>query len=404
MKYAAHALFAVAMLAGCGAGGDNAAKPVAATEAKQHDADDDGPGVTVAKEAQARAGIKVDELAAQDVRPELLAFGQLEEDPAESFVVRAAVAGTLRTSSDKAWPQLGQTIAAGAVLGRIEPRLAPTDRIGLNTQLATARAELNASGAAVAAAQKVYDRARALNADDKNISDKALQEAAAKLAAEKAHEAGVRATIDVLDGSVAGAAASGAQTVVAERGGEAVEVLAQPGETVEQGAALVRFARFDHLLARIDLSVGQHLAANAGAARIVPAGFEDRPGVPATRVGLAPVADPHVQGVSLLYRLSGAGPGVRPGMAVTAHFELPGTVGKGVLIPRAAIVQQDGRLWAYVQTKDDRFSRRAVPLDYPTDAGYLAAKGFAPGERIVITGAQTLLSEEFKSQNEADSN
>jgi biotin carboxyl carrier protein len=299
---------------------------------------------------------------------------------------------------------LGQTVAAGTALGRIEPRLALTDRIGLNTQLATARADLNASAAAVAAAQTAYDRARALNADDKNISDKVLQEAAAKLAAEKAHEAGVRSTIEALNNGVASAGSASAEAVVAERGGEAVEILAQPGESVEQGATLVRLTRFDRLLARIDLPVGEQSTSMAGTARIVPAGFEEQPGVPAERVGVAPASDALAVGISMLYRLSRALPGIRPGMAVAAHFNLPGSTGEGVLIPRAAIVQQDGRLWAYVQTKDDRFSRRAVPLDYPTETGYIAAKGFSAGERIVVTGAQTLLSEEYKSQNEADSN
>ena len=175
------------LLTGCGKSSDNAAKPAAAETAKQQDSDDDGPGVTVKKDAQARAGIKVQELSAHAVQRELIAYGVLEEDPGEAFIVRAAFSGVLRTSAGQVWPSLGQTLAPGTALARIEPRLALTDRIGLNTQLATAHADLNASIAAADAAQTAYDRARALNADDKNISDKALQEAAAKLAAEKAH-------------------------------------------------------------------------------------------------------------------------------------------------------------------------------------------------------------------------
>jgi hypothetical protein len=36
--------------------------------------------------------------------------------------------------------------------------------------------------------------------------------------------------------------------------------------------------------------------------------------------------------------------------------------------------------------------------------GFLAARGFETGDRLVVTGAQSLLSEEFKSKNEADTN
>ena len=36
--------------------------------------------------------------------------------------------------------------------------------------------------------------------------------------------------------------------------------------------------------------------------------------------------------------------------------------------------------------------------------GFVVAAGFGKGDDLVIVGAQTLLSEEFKSRNEADSN
>ena len=75
-----------------------------------------------------------------------------------------------------------------------------------------------------------------------------------------------------------------------------------------------------------------------------------------------------------------------------------------MLIPRSAIVQQDGRQWVYVQSKADRFTRRPVSTDRPVQAGYIVTRGFESGDKLVVTGAQTLLSEEFKSKNEADTN
>ncbi|MDE3197080.1 MAG: HlyD family efflux transporter periplasmic adaptor subunit [Acidobacteriota bacterium] len=389
--------------AGCGAHNDSDADKAGKgdTAEKAHDADDDGPGVTLRKNAQALAAIRVEKLRAQPLRPELVAYGRLEEDPAESFVVRAAMAGTLRADQ---WPALGQSLAAGTELGRIEPRLAVTDRIGLNTQLTVARSDLKGSTEAVAAAQKAYDRTRALNADNKNLSDRALQDAEAKLNAEKAREDGLRNTVQVLENALASGTANAAIPVTAARGGQAVALLAQPGESVEQGAPLLRIARFDRLLARIDLPIGQQGEVSKGSARIVPAGFEQQPPIEADPVGVAPSAGTQTQGVSLLYRLSPGRADLRPGIPVTARFTLNGSAGNGVLIPRTAVVQQDGRLWVYVQTSDTRFSRRPVPLDMPTASGYLTAREFAPGDRIVTVGAQSLLSEEFKSQNEADTN
>ena len=95
---------------------------------------------------------------------------------------------------------------------------------------------------------------------------------------------------------------------------------------------------------------------------------------------------------------------LRPGTAITAWFPNGAGSRQSLVIPRSAVVQQDGRTWAYVQTGDDRFERRAVPLDQPSGNGYVVTRGFAAGDKIVTTGAQTLLSEELKSSNEADQN
>jgi multidrug efflux pump subunit AcrA (membrane-fusion protein) len=388
------------LIAGCQSKPDNQAdKPDSPAASNNKSSDDDEPGVTLKSDARARAGIQTEALAERPLHPELIAYGTLMADPAESFVVRASSSGTLRASRER-WPAIGQNISAGAAFGSIEPRLAPADRVSLNTQLSTARADLNAGHAAVSAAQTAYDRARSLNADNKNVSDRAVQEAASKLAAEQAREAGLRASVATLERATSDSNALEGQPVTAERGGEVTEVLAQPGEWVEQGAALVRLQRFDRLLARVNLAVGDRLPSAAPSALIVPAGYENMAPLSAASAGIAAEADAHAQGLPLLFRLDRVYPGLRPGIAVTARFALPGAAGGGVVVPRRALVQYEGKFWVYVQTKPDRFTRRSVPADLPAADGLLAAHGFAPGDRIVVTGAQTLLSEEFKSRNE----
>jgi multidrug efflux system membrane fusion protein len=368
---------------------DDQKKPAAV--AKPFDADDDGPGVSLKADAQTRAGIKVLVLAETSLQPELVAYGKLEEDPSGSFVVRAPASGTLQAAAGKTWPALGQTLIAHTVFGHLELRLQFADRLALNTQLASARADLNAGRAAAAAAQTAYDRALALNADNKNVSDRVLQEAAARLAAEKARESSARTLIQVLE------TPRESLPLTAERAGDVLEVLAQPGESIEQGAAIARLGQLDRLLARIEIPTGEKPPPANSPARIVPAGFDDAVPIPAERVAV-------VSGTTLLYRLTRTLQGLRPGAAVTARFTLPGKAGEGMLIPRSSIVQQDGRLWVYIQTKPDRFTRKPVSSDHPTQAGYLVTRGFEAGDKLVTAGAQTLLSEEFKSKNEADTN
>jgi multidrug efflux system membrane fusion protein len=358
------------------------------------------PGVTVNKVAQAKAGLGTTVIAARPVRPEFTAYGALEEDPDASFTVRATVSGTLHAALGYPWPTLGQRLSAGIVFGQLEPRLLPTDHLNFSTQLATARADLNSSVASVAAAQSAYDRARVLNADNRNVSDKAVEQAAAALASEQAKERAARVNVASLEASLQPGGTIGNQPLNAALGGEVVEIFAHPGEAIEQGAPVLRVARFDHLLVRLDLPVGEQ--ADSPTARIVPTGFENRPALRALRVAVAPATDPHTQGISLLYRLEKTPFDLRPGTAVAAFLPVAGASRRGVLIPDSAIVQHDGRMWAYVQTGAGRFLRRLVPTDVPVPGGYLVSPGFSPGDRVVTTGAQSLLSEEFKSSNETD--
>ena len=81
---------------------------------------------------------------------------------------------------------------------------------------------------------------------------------------------------------------------------------------------------------------------------------------------------------------------------------MPGTERKGVVIPAAAVVRLAGKAYAFTQTGPNEFVRKELTVDQPIDGGFLAATNFSPGDRLVVQGAQLLLSEEFKSQLAAE--
>ncbi|MCK9912242.1 hypothetical protein MXD81_24015, partial [Microbacteriaceae bacterium K1510] len=73
----------------------------------------------------------------------------------------------------------------------------------------------------------------------------------------------------------------------------------------------------------------------------------------------------------------------------------------GVIVPATAIVWWAGRAWVYRRTGDDTFTRLEIPVDMPAeqDGGFVVpAHLLADNDDVVITGAQMLLSEEFRSQ------
>lgn len=118
--------------------------------------------------------------------------------------------------------------------------------------------------------------------------------------------------------------------------------------------------------------------------------------VSARLVSRLPRLDPRIQAPSFLY-VTRSNPNLVPGMSLV--LLLPsGTPVQGVVIPRDAIVWWNGRAWAYVQTAAGQFVRREVSTEMPVANGWFTAKVFSPGEKVVVAGAQQLLSEEFRSQ------
>jgi len=397
-------LLITATAVGCGRGkpdGDDTPKPTSQGAKAASRTPNGDPIVRLEPAAQTRIGIRTQALEAPSIEPEVVAFGRLEEDPARVFVLRAPVAGTLHVAAGRDWPRLGEVLADNAIAGTIEPRLAPADRIALTNQLASARADLTASTSSAAAARAAHERARVLNADNKNVSDRAVEEAAARLAEEEAKVKTATDTVQLLENSLRSTGSTSASALRVERGGEIVELLAQPGEAVEPGAPILRVAKLDRLLARVDVPVGDHIPPSVRTARIFAVGFEDRP-IAAERVAQTAKAEPAAPGQSFFFRLAANALDLRPGVAVTARIPVPGTERKGVVIPAAAVVRVGGKTYAFTQTGPNEFVRKELPVDQPVDGGFLAATNFASGDRVVVQGAQLLLSEEFKSQVAAE--
>ena len=354
--------------------------------------------VKLDRETVKRVGIETQELAPATIQPEITAYGTLEEDPSEVFVLRSPIAGVVHPQ-DGHWPTLGSEVADGTRVGTISPRLAPIDQVTLADKLASARAETEAAQASLALARQEFYRLKELNADNKNVSDKALQEASTHLATEEARLRGAQSSMQLLQSTLQPGSRIGSVPLEVARGGQVLEVPVQPEESIEAGQPLVRVGRFDRLLARIYLPPGLHI--DPLGATISVAGQEGEM-TPASRVAVASSIDPKYQGQVFVFRLTPRKPTLRPGQAVTAHIPVPGANERGVLIPSRSVVRFQGQAWVYVEAQPLLFVRRAVSLDHPARDGWLSASGFRPSEHIVVIGAQMLLSEEMKSQLQAD--
>jgi hypothetical protein len=113
-------------------------------------------------------------------------------------------------------------------------------------------------------------------------------------------------------------------------------------------------------------------------------------------VSRAPQSDVSVPGRTYFYVVPAEG--FRAGMRVLGRLNLGGNLRTGVTVPAAAVVWHGGKAWAYVKEEDDLFVRKEVlSLDDLGD-GFFATQNFGPGNQVVVSGAQLLLSEEMKLQ------
>jgi biotin carboxyl carrier protein len=185
---------------------------------------------------------------------------------------------------------------------------------------------------------------------------------------------------------------SDAQPLTVPIAGTVTAVGARPGEIVEAGQMLLEVADNSRPVVRVAWAL------DAGRPRerlrLLPPGGSP---VDASLIGPAPQADPLTRQPAYLYRSRSRWPGAVPGTPVQALVP-DGEDGAGVLVPDGAVVQWEGLAWAYLQRGPGGYTRVRVPTDQPAEGGWIAGAPLAPGDSVVVTGVQELLSEEFRAR------
>ncbi len=71
-------------------------------------------------------------------------------------------------------------------------------------------------------------------------------------------------------------------------------------------------------------------------------------------------------------------------------------------IPASAVVWAEGKAWVYVEKDSGHFFRREISTEKKAKDGGFIGRDFSAGDKVVVTGGQMLLSEEFRSQIKED--
>lgn len=244
--------------------------------------------------------------------------------------------------------------------------------IDLRSRYTTALADVEAAKATTAASRQEYERNHILYLDNQNVSLKAFQTARATYLADRAKVQAAALNVRNLQGA--------ARQQFGEPLGR--------WTTAPNSPQFEKLASRQEVLLRVTLPLGA--AATAPRTIQVEAGG---PQLPATLLSPSPQSDPNIQGRSWLYTANAP---LAAGTRVVAYLPGSSAPSQGLFIPASAIVWFGGEPWAYVQVDSSHFARRLVPQQSPSNGGYFVSSGFQPGERVVTSGAELLLSEEQK--------
>ncbi|MFO0794889.1 MAG: efflux RND transporter periplasmic adaptor subunit [Candidatus Brocadiaceae bacterium] len=247
----------------------------------------------------------------------------------------------------------------------------------LRNQYIEAKAHLKKIRVSLTTTSREYERLRALNEDNKNASDKALQAAEAAWRSDAAESRVALETIRIL------------RVKTRQQWGDILTLWLFRGSPL-----LNRMIQCQDVLIQITLPPDADISLPPGTARIQ---VSDRTFVTARLVSPSPRTDPRIQGASFFYLVSTKTTAILPGMNILAYLPVGPQVQGGV-VPSSAVVWWQGKAWVYAQMDPENFVRREIPTESPVEDGWFVTKGFTPGDQLLMSGAQLLLSEEFRAQ------
>jgi len=146
---------------------------------------------------------------------------------------------------------------------------------------------------------------------------------------------------------------------------------------------------------KVILPVNQSLNQRATTIRWQQTNQENNVGQ-AQRLAAAFMADPVLSGETWYFLNKSSS--LREGARLQVWVPNSDNALSGVMIPYQSVIWYAGQPWTYLRINDERFQRISLAEGIHSVEGIHLQRGIHPGDAIVTSGAQTLLSEEFKWQ------
>ncbi len=261
-----------------------------------------------------------------------------------------------------------ETTSFGKVLD-IQPLLE------LRSRLRSAQADVDVAAAALQLAEKNRNRVQALYKAD-IIAGRELTQTEAQWQSDLTRERAARRHVEEI------------RREAQHLWGDELAHLALDGEA----ALLENLAKHRRSLLQLTLPFGTD-PLSPQVQVFIARDFERSKAVKAEMISAAPRTDELVQGETWFFHIPTEH--LRAGMRINV-WVTDGARRQGVALPASAIVWQAGKSWVYRDNRDGSYSRLPVDPQPSSDKALFADMALAPGTHVVVTGAQTLLSEEFR--------
>ncbi len=345
--------------------------------------------ITFLKEQQWKLGVRTEPAGKRRMTGRLRLPATVAARPGGRASVAPPLAGRVLPPSPDGFPALGARVEAGLTLAWIQPPLSD-----LAARVAEAEADVARTRIALDQAALSHERVRKLAAAQARTERELQESDFAHQAARAAHGAALALREAYAKSGAVVRPESGSLPVFelkAPIAGTLVHASAAPGEHVPAERPL--FTILDAGTVLLEARIPEADLARVGASRDAvfrtpddPGRFLPVPGEAGRLLLFAPEVDPATRTAALVYEVPNPGGGLRVGLAADLYLET-GQAGEALAIPESALVDEDGRLVAFVHASGETFQKRELRLGL-RDSGFAQVlEGISADERVVVRGA-----------------
>lgn len=339
---------------------------------------------------------------------QILSTGRVVPVPAKRAIVAPPVGGIIQNGT---MPRIGQQVSQGQRLAtltqtptaaeaaqiqasatqiQIENIRVEAERRKLEQNEVEARARLDEATHDLARSQRLYEKkaysAKALEADELSRAVAASQLEA------------IREQLKALRTAPAPASANSTYEVTAPISGTIVRVNKSGGEQIAPGEPLAEIVALDTVWVEapvFEMDLGR--LAKEGRAVFTTAAFPDRE-FEGRLIHIGKVVDEQSRTATAIFEVPNRSQELSIGMQANVRLNA-GAQTSVVLIPKEAVLDNEGRKIVYVLLSGEEFERRDVVLGDEYGGKVAVLSGIKAGERVVTQGAYQLKLQELRPAN-----